>query len=70
MPMTPSSNSLSISARRDLRVLVHLADQRADLPVRELVDAVPEEPFVLGQRRQGLHPLDVIIEAPCEGSGC
>ena len=41
---------------RELRVLVHLADQRADFLVRELVHAVAQEPFVLGQSRQGLHP--------------
>ena len=37
---------------RDLGVLVHLADERPDLAVRELVHAVAEQPFVFGQRRQ------------------
>ena len=39
-------------------MLVHLADQRADLFVRELVHAVAQEPFVLGENRQGLHSLE------------
>jgi len=30
-------------------VLVHLPDERAHFPVCELVNAVAEEPFVLGQ---------------------
>ncbi len=61
MPMTPRPNSLSISARRDFRVLVHLADERPDFTIRELVDAVPEQPFVFGQRGQGAgEQLDVL----------
>jgi hypothetical protein len=47
--------------RRDLGVLVHVADQRSDFAVREFVDAVPEKPFVFGQRgewlREGLGAL-------------
>ena len=53
MPMTPSSNSRSMSWRGILRLLVHLADERPDLAVGELVDAVAEQPFVLGKRRKG-----------------
>ena len=34
---------------RDLRVLVHLAHERPDFAIRELVDAVAEQPFVFGQ---------------------
>ena len=34
----------------ELRLLIHLSNERADVPVRELVDAVAEELFV---RRQG-----------------
>ena len=41
--------------RRNLGLLVHLADERADLPVRELVDAVAEQRFVFGQPRQRGH---------------
>ena len=52
MPMTPRSNSLSMSVARDLRVLVHLADERPDFAVGELVDAVAEQPLVLGQGGQ------------------
>ena len=52
MPITPRSNSLSMSAGGILRVLVHFADERPDLPVGELVDAVAEQPFVVGQGRQ------------------
>jgi len=37
---------------RDLGVLVHLADERADFAIREFVDAVAEKRLVLGQRRQ------------------
>ena len=37
---------------RDLRVLVHLADERPDFAIGELVDAVAEQPLVFGQRRQ------------------
>ena len=61
MPMTPSSNSLSMSVRGIRRALVHLADERPDFAVGELVHAVAEEPFVLGQRGQrGLrHGTDV-----------
>ncbi len=35
----------------DLGVLVHVADERADLAVGELVHAVAEELFVFGERR-------------------
>ena len=38
---------------RNLRRVVHFPDPRADLPVRELVNALREELFVLGQGRQG-----------------
>ena len=47
MPMTPSSNSLSMSWRGNLGLLVHLADVRTDLAVGELVDAVAKQRFVL-----------------------
>ncbi len=47
MPMTPSSNSWSMSVARHLRRLIHLADVRPDLAVGELVHAVAEEPFVV-----------------------
>ena len=39
---------------RDLRVLVHLSDERPDLAVGEFVHAVAEQPFVFGQCGQGL----------------
>ena len=39
--------------RRELRVLVHLARERADFLVGELVNAVAENHFVFGQPRQG-----------------
>ncbi len=42
-----------MSAGRHLGVLVHLARERADFLVRELVDAVAEEGFVFGQPREG-----------------
>ena len=35
---------------RDFGLLVHLADQRAHLTVGKLVDAVSEQPLVLGQQ--------------------
>ena len=41
---------------RDLRLLVHLADERPYFAVRELVHAVAKQPLVLredGQRRSG-----------------
>ncbi len=38
----------------DFRVLVHFADERTDLAIRELVHAVAEETFVFGQNRQRL----------------
>ena len=47
MPMTPSVNSSSISVRGHGGLLVHVADERADLAVGEFVDALPEESFVL-----------------------
>src|SRR5206468_12204649 len=37
---------------RDLRVLVHLADPGTDFSIRELPDAVAEQPFVFRQRGQ------------------
>ena len=40
---------------RELRVLVHFARERADFPVRELVDAVAKNRFVFGQPRQRGH---------------
>src|SRR4051812_8464521 len=40
---------------RDLRVLVHLADERTDLAVRKLVHTVSKQSFVVTQRRQRLH---------------
>ena len=49
-------------------MLVHLADQRADFAVGELVDTVAQQPFVVGESRQGLHRSDVIIDASCAGS--
>jgi hypothetical protein len=55
--------------RRELRVLVHLAHQRADFLVGELVHAVAQEPFVLGERRQRLHHSNVTIDASCARSG-
>ncbi len=48
MPITPRSNSSSMSVARNLRVLVHLADERADLCVGELAHAVAEQALVLG----------------------
>ena len=33
-------------------MFVHLADERPDFAIRELVDAVAEQPFVFGQNRQ------------------
>ena len=41
---------------RNLRVLVHLADERPDFAIGEFVDAVAEEGFVLAE--------------PCEGRNC
>ena len=35
-----------------LRLLVHVADERPDLSIGELVHAVAEQRFVVGQRRQ------------------
>ena len=52
MPMTPRSNSLSMRAAGNLRVLVHLADERADLGVGELAHAVAKQPLVFGQAGQ------------------
>ena len=52
MPMTPRSNSLSMSCAGNLRVLVHLAHERPDLAIREFVDAVAEQRLVFGQRGQ------------------
>ncbi len=37
---------------RDLGVLIHLADQRPDLPVGELVHAVAKDDFVFGETSQ------------------
>ena len=39
-----------MSAARDLRLLVHLADERADLRVGELAHAVAEQAFVFGEQ--------------------
>ena len=52
MPMTPSANRRSRSERGILHSLVHLADERPNLAVGELVDAVVEQPFVVGKRRK------------------
>ena len=41
-----------MSVARNLGVLVHLADERADLAIGEFVHAVAEEAFVLRQNRQ------------------
>ena len=38
-----------MSARRDLRLLVHLADERADLRLGEFADAVAEDALVFGE---------------------
>jgi VWFA-related protein len=40
---------------RELRVLVHVAGERADLPVRELIHAVAKNRFVFSQPRQRGH---------------
>ena len=69
MAMTPRSNSLSTRARGNLRLLVHLPDERPDLAFGELADAVAEQHFVLGQHGQRLgvfqrlfgHEVNVII---------
>ena len=53
--ITPSSNSFLISVGRELGVLVHLARERTDFAVRELVHAVAENRFVFGQPRQRGH---------------
>ena len=56
---------------RDLRLLVHFADERPYLRVREFADAVAEQPLVFGERGermrsrvggQGGHRPNVIIE--------
>ena len=56
---------------RDLRLLVHFADERPHLRVREFADAVAEQPLVFGERGermrsrvggQGGHLPNVIIE--------
>ena len=39
---------------RDLRLLIHFADERPDLRGGELADAVAEDPFVFGEHGQGL----------------
>ncbi len=38
---------------RNFRVLVHPADERPDFAIREFVDAVPKQRFVLAQGGQG-----------------
>jgi len=46
---------------RNARLLVHVANVRTDFAVGELVDAVAEQPFVFGQRRQReARRLDVV----------
>ena len=52
MPITPSANSWSMSGRGNLGLLVHLAHERANLAIGELVDAVAEDDFVFGQAGQ------------------
>ena len=54
IPMTPRSNSLSMSVRGNLGVLVHLAHERADLRVGEVADAVAEDDLVFGQHGERL----------------
>ena len=48
-PITPSSNSLSMSGTADLGVLVHFANERPDLGLRELANAGPQQLLVFGQ---------------------
>ena len=49
MPMTPSSNSWSISARGIFAQLVHLADVRPDLSIGEFPDARTQQLLVFAQ---------------------
>ena len=53
-------------AGRNLRALVHLAAERADLAIRELIHAVAKQAFVFGQARQGRlrHAEDVSKPPP------
>ena len=75
--MTPRSNSLVDELRRDLCVLVHLADERPNLAVGELVDAVAEQRFVLAELREGvancrylLHRRENCLFAACVEIDC
>ncbi len=43
---------------RNLCVLIHLAGERTNFPVRELVDAVPQQPLVL--RQSGQRPANQV----------
>ena len=52
MPMHAEREQLVDELAGNLRLFVHLADERPDLAVGELVDAVAEDDFVLGQARQ------------------
>ena len=57
---------------RNLRALVHLAAERANLAIGEFIHAVTKEAFVFGQARQGRlgHAGDVSKERPfADGEG-
>jgi hypothetical protein len=56
-------------SRRDLCVLVHLADERTDLAVRELVDAVPEQRLVLAELRQRYRKAVSLLHASKKVTG-
>ena len=64
---------------RDLGVLIHFADQRAHAGVGEVTNALPEDPFVLGEQGEGLGEVGGVLAhgrspffiagAPCTPAG-
>ena len=59
--MTPSSKSSVDERPRDLRVLVHFADEGPDLRLGERPHAVAENGLVLGENGEGLGVFDGVF---------